>query len=714
MFTIREKPKLRAAILACLILTIVFIAFLPSLKNGFVNWDDDIYVLRNPSIRVLSWVNIRTIFFSSFVANYQPLTILSYLFDYQFFKLNPFWYHGVNLLLHLLNCLLVFWLIYMLDGNMVIAALTSLLFGIHPLHVESVAWVSERKDVLYSFFFLGAAIFYLYYLRERKSIKYYYYALLFFFFSLLSKSMAVTLPGILLLFDYLRRRIPDKSIIIDKIPFFILSVIFGGIAIFSQHTNGSLIYEGSRSLLQVCSLVSHEITFYLTKIFLPLKLSCLYPYYGGSDFMYFFIFLTLIAGLIIVLFISRKHSRKLMFGSAFFLITLLPVLQLIPMGETIVSDRYVYISSIGIFYCLSAGLMWLYTKKIKYAYLKNSLLIIMFTGVMLWLIFLTWNRCKVWRDGISLWTDVLVNYPNATTAYNNRGKVFFARGEFEKAKSDFDHTISLDAQYYRRNKEKGYFFYNINLADMYNTAGKHAQAIELLEKAIQKDHAHMYDYYSVLAVSYAYAGNAAKAVQLLEEAIQSSLVDKTACYYNLGIIYRNNGSYDKAKKSYDEAIKLNPYFGGPYYGSAIIYSHFRDFEKAVVCFRKAIECEPDNEYLYNDLAAAYFSLGKPAKVIPLCKKAIRLNPSYAAPYVNLGIAYFSIGKYKEATASLVKATELNPNLMQAHSNLAEVYYYEKKYNLSIEHCEKAIALGDQESNKLLKLLKPYRERPNLN
>jgi len=143
-----NNPNLRISLCICLLLLIVFGAFYPSLKCGFVNFDDDNYVVNNTSISSLSVPNLKAIFGSFFVGHYQPLTILSYLLDYQLFKLNPFGYHLTNLILHSFNSLLVFWLIYLLSGNIGVSFLTAILFAIHPLRVESVAWVSERQDAL--------------------------------------------------------------------------------------------------------------------------------------------------------------------------------------------------------------------------------------------------------------------------------------------------------------------------------------------------------------------------------------------------------------------------------------------------------------------------------------------------------------------------------------------------------------------------------------
>lgn len=186
--------KLRIIIPVFLILVIVIVSFYPCLQNKFTNWDDDLYVTDNKTIQSAGPAKLKNIFTTLFIAHYQPVTVLSYALEYHFFKLDPFYYHLTNLILHLLNCLLVFWLIYLLSNSLLVAALTAVFFGIHPLQAESVAWISERKNLLYAFFYLGAMISYIYYLSRAKKLKYYIFCLSLFILSLLSKSAAVTLP----------------------------------------------------------------------------------------------------------------------------------------------------------------------------------------------------------------------------------------------------------------------------------------------------------------------------------------------------------------------------------------------------------------------------------------------------------------------------------------------------------------------------------------
>ena len=215
------------------ILIATAIAYYPCLKNGFV-WDDEGYILKNYYIKNMSVDNLKTIMTTPIMGNYHPLVIISYAWEYFFFKLNPAPYHIVNMIIHLLNCVLVFYFIMRLSNSIPVAFITGLLFGIHPLHVESVAWISERKDVLYAFFYVISLICYLSYLEKRPDYKYYFFALFFFLLSILSKPMAVTLPLVLFLMDYFRDRKIDYRAIIEKIPFFVLSILSGIVTLFAQ------------------------------------------------------------------------------------------------------------------------------------------------------------------------------------------------------------------------------------------------------------------------------------------------------------------------------------------------------------------------------------------------------------------------------------------------------------------------------------------------
>lgn len=533
----------RTIILLLLILVITFFAFYPALKNGFTNWDDNDYVTENPTIRSFSLHNFKNIFASFCLASYQPLTIVSYLIEYHFIKLDPFIYHLTNLIIHLLNCLLVFWLIYIISGNSYVPWLTAILFGIHPLQVESVAWISERKNVLYAFFFIGSLISYLHYIVGEKKLKYYFFCLGLFVLSLLSKTMAITLPLVMLLFDYVLRRKIDKAIFFEKIPFFVLSCIFGFIAIFPAYSWGVIRQENSYNLLSIIAIASRGIVFYLNKLFLPFKLSCFYPYDGIQNIAIYLYSIIVVVILFIVIIISGRFTKKIIFGTGLFLFAILPVLQFVPATRVIVADRYVYVSAIGIFYLLSEGIVWFYKRIHRYNHIGSIMIFIPVVCLIIFFSLLTFKRCMVWKDSITLWSDVLTNYPKAYLALTNRGFAYYNNGDTEQALSDYNAAIESEPRCYMAYRNRGslYYFKKNNID----------QAISDYSKAININPCYI-DAYLDRGNIYAIKGNINQALSDYGKAIEIN-PNFASTYNNRAILYYENGQYDKAREDIDKA-----------------------------------------------------------------------------------------------------------------------------------------------------------------
>jgi len=261
------------------ILILSYIAFSGSLKNNFTNWDDKSYVVDNELLKQPIGDCVKYFFSTFHSGNYHPLTMIVYAMEYHSAKLNPEIYHAVNLFLHLMNVLLVFWFIYLLSGKKLeVAAIVSLFFGIHPMHVESVAWIAELKDVLYSFFFLGGLIAYCKFVSDAGNKRGFLYIIVLFLFilSCLSKPAAVVFPVVLLLIDYYMKRRFRFDVLIEKLPFFILAIGFGLINIKAQQSSISVVE--SHTVLQGFLFASFGMIDYILKLFLPINLSPLYPF----------------------------------------------------------------------------------------------------------------------------------------------------------------------------------------------------------------------------------------------------------------------------------------------------------------------------------------------------------------------------------------------------------------------------------------------------
>ena len=432
-----------------LIVSMTAIVHYPSLNNGFINWDDNEYVGANMNIRNISWENIKDNFTSPYYGNYIPFTTLTYAVEYRLAKLNPRAYHATNLILHLFNCMLVFWLIYLLSGKEYVALIVALLFGIHPLHVESVAWVSERKDVLYSFFFLSSLISYTRYLKEKK-VYYWSLSLLLFAASCLSKPMAVTLPLVLFLIDYLLHQKVEIKTLLLKIPFISISLIFGIISLLTQYGASNSRPENLFSFFGNLLRASYGLIFYLYKIILPVHLSGFYPIpknIAGTypiTLLFSPLVIVLLALLIIIVF---RHNRKAVFGTVFFFITILPVIQLMPVGWAIAADRYTYVPALGIFYIFGEVCSWFYTQKLSGRKHLKAGFFSFLALLLVVLSILSWQRCHIWKDGITFWNDVIIKYPTAALGYNNRGIAYTMKGDDRRAIEDYKTAVRLEPSY---------------------------------------------------------------------------------------------------------------------------------------------------------------------------------------------------------------------------------------------------------------------------
>ncbi len=435
--------KIKPIVFISLVFICTFFSFSPSLNNGFTNWDDNVYVINNYAVKDFSLKGLNNIFTTFHRGLYKPFVFLSFALEYHFFQLDPLVYHKTNLILHLINCVLVFVFISILCANSRVAFISALLFGIHPLHVESVAWISERKDMIYSLFFLSSLISYLNFLRG-KGLKYYYFSLILFIASLFSKPMGITLPFITFICDYLFGIKCDKKNLLQKIPFFIIAIVF--IVLTFNAAKDFVNYEPDFNALDNFFIACYGVVFYIVKLFMPFNLSAYYPYPLKAGNYLPVVFLLSPLAVIFILwgaFKSSKYTKDIIFGIAFFLAAVFPALQLVPSGPAIAADRYTYISSIGVFYIVGVAIVWLYSKKLKNNFLKAMVsVILVFMTVSL--LFLTRDRCKVWHDSVTLWSDAIAKFPDARLPYQGRGAGYAKQGDFSSAISDFKRAVYLD------------------------------------------------------------------------------------------------------------------------------------------------------------------------------------------------------------------------------------------------------------------------------
>lgn len=457
-----------------LIVGFVFAVFFISHKNNFVVWDDPRYVVDNELIKNPTFSNLFKLFRSVVLLNYHPITMLSLWLNAFIFGIKPASFIITNVLIHCINTYLVYLLIFQLSSrNLVISCLTALIWAIHPMHVESVVWVSERKDVLYTLFFLGGSLSYLKYNQEGgKWLKITY---LLFVLSCLSKPMAIVFPVILLLLDYWNgKNILSWNVIRPKIPFLIISLIFFWIS-FNTLSNGGLygLLEKVSSSKQVTSnnysffericFGSYSLWIYFIKLFIPIQLHHWYIFPEKSIFIYFSpLILIILSG---VLFVSYKKKKSVFLGLSFFLINIILVLQIFPVSIVLLAERYTYLSYLGLIFLLIS---------LSSEYFSSKQLV--WSGIFISIIFsyLTFQQIKVWKSTISLWENNFKYHPNHTETAMALINNYRAENNQEKALEVAEKSIDAG------NKDASIFY---SVANMYIAKEDYTKALNNLNNA---------------------------------------------------------------------------------------------------------------------------------------------------------------------------------------------------------------------------------------
>jgi tetratricopeptide (TPR) repeat protein len=567
-------------------------AFAPALNNGFTNWDDNRLVTQNPVIRHFSGTNLAAMFSYAYSGTYIPLTLLSWTVDYQLWGLNPRGFHLGNLLLHSLNALLVFGLIYALTRNPLAAFAAGLLFAVHPLRAESVAWIAERKDVLFTFLYLLALLAYIRYVR-KPSGQYYGLCLGLFILSGLAKGAALTLPLILFLIDFFLARKYKPRLIGEKIPFLAAAAALAVLALFAQGTLQSTRLPLIRRFL----MANWVADFYLLKTLIPVKLSALYPYPENfaASLPLAFVIAPFINALILSLVVySLKFTRKIFFGAMFFAAALLPVSQVVTVaGPEIAANRYSYLPLVGIFYLAGEGGTWLWTRK-RISKVARFALPAAGAVVTLFLILISQGRCRTWRDSVSLWTDVLSKNPRIPEAYNNRGIAYANVSDYDRAVADYRRALALDPNFARA---------FINRGLVYQQAGDFIRALLDLDQAVALAPRDADAYYN--------RGNVFMKLEDYQKAVSdySAAVRNNPGYFqaytNRGNAFCRTGAYDRGIADYDTALAVNPEFGEAYYNRAVAFLLKKDYERAWRDVEKLLRMRyPINPDFLSDLRRA--------------------------------------------------------------------------------------------------------------
>ncbi|HYA25199.1 MAG TPA: tetratricopeptide repeat protein, partial [Terriglobales bacterium] len=529
----------RLVLLSLVLICATSVVYWPVLSHPFADYDDDNYVTANPNVQAgLGLKSMRWALIATEKSNWHPLTWISHQLDCELYGLNPAGHHFTNLTLHVVNVLLVFLLLALATRSPARSFLVALLFAIHPVNVESVAWIAERKNVLSTTFFLLAIAAYGWYVR-RPSLKRYASLAAMFVLGLASKPMVVTLPFVLLLLDYwpLQRisgvtkppsvypvpQVRFSRLLLEKLPLLVLSAASSAVTIYAQRTGGSI-----KSLTQVPLAVRVKNAIwayaqYLWKTVWPVKLAPHYPHPGNAlPLWQVLLEVALLTAFSLVVW-RRRSSAFLLVGWCWFLGTLIPVIGLVQVGNQAIADRYAYLPLLGLFVVPVWGICDL----AQYKRVGSAARIITPSLVFCALSFLAYRQIGFWQNNYELWSHTLEVTKNNALAENNLGVALVNLGRDEEALAHFHHAEEIDPSDPTS---------HVNIAAFLQSHGKPEPAMTEYSNAIH------------LAT-----GNAT--------AVANSKVLAIA-FENLGTLYSEAGNYEKARENYRQALRINPIMVG--------------------------------------------------------------------------------------------------------------------------------------------------------
>ena len=672
--------------LLLVVLIATFWCYSYTLKNQFTNWDDGLYVETNPYIKNLTPENMKMILFHNITNNYyHPITMLTIAWNYHTSKMDPHAYYLTNVMIHVLGTAAMFFLVLMLleameengyseiKGKTLLAAFGALCYGVHPMHVESVSWLAERKDVLYSLFYSLGMIAYLRY-AKYENIKWMALVVLCYACSLMSKPLAVVFPFSLFMMDILLKR--DKSnteivsilkpfqmlikavlnliskaesigpiakILAEKTPFFLVSLGGGIWAWHAQKASGAVASFHVFTVFQRLMFATFGFCMYIAKAFVPFHLCSYYPYpntdLDGSLPIYFYMAPVLaVAAIALPIYLAyrfwKEYVRVVIFGIGFFFFNVVFVLQFVSSGPAIMADRYSYVAYFGIFFLVLyiAGFL---INKIPAVKIPVQVLMLGFTIA---LAYGCYDRTKIWHNTKTLWEDVIKKYPfRVQTAYKNLGNYYAEQGPTNFAYYDSAYT----------------------------------------------------NYVTLVKIHLADAGT----------------------YSNIANIYGLRKQFDSSLISYNMALKLDSTNFDAHLDRAITLSMMKKYDLALKDYNYAWRKDPLSEKLLENRASTYLYAGQYANAVTDFTNLIKINPDRQVTYLDRGAAEWDLGDYKNALADLLYYHKLDPTNAQCIFDLAVTYEKMKDFKTALDYAQQAKAAKFDVKDDYLNYLKQQIEHP---
>jgi protein O-mannosyl-transferase len=659
-----------------LIVFLVFLAYLPALQGGFV-WDDDDYVVNNLLLHSLKGLS-QIWFAPGTTPQYYPLSFTSFWLDYHLWKLNPLGYHLTNLLFQAINAILLWTLLRRLSVPG--AWLAAAIFAIHPVNVESVAWITERKNVLAGFFYLSSALaclqFWLPDLAAADSCtqsgpqttaaglgnwKFYWLALLLYLCALLAKTATIGLPVAVLLVVWWKRGKMGWRALFPLAPFLAVGMGMGLLTVWVEkhfvHAAGS---EWTFSLLERCLIAGRAVWFYLGKLVWPHPLMFVYPrwdIHAARPLAYLPVLALLVV--LFILWLNRKGwARPMLVALACFLALLFPVLGFFDVyffRYSFVADHFQYLAGIGPLTLAAAGITLAFKKTKPVLKLAGGGALLLTLGL------LTWQQAGIYRNMETLWRTTLARNPDCWMAHSNLGLLLKNQGHIEEAIEHYHLALQIAPNAWDALNDLG-----VALADK----GQFDEAIEYYHKSLQID-PNLFAVQNNLGHALAAEGRFDEAIEYYRKALQIS-PNFSDALNNLGNALAARGRFDEAIDNYRKAVQVNPDFSEALNNLGVALATRGRFDEAIDNYRKAIQINPNDCDALNNLGMALAAKGRFDEAIENYRKAIQINSNRPETFFHLGMTLDQLGRTREAVAQYREAMKLNPNLAGPLNNLAWV------------------------------------------
>ena len=654
-------------IVVCLLFVIaLMLVYAPAIKSGYI-WDDDYYITNNLHLR--SWDGLKNIWFKlGATPQYYPMVHNIFWLEYHLWELNPFGYHLINVLFHAANAFLLWMVLRRLgiSGSLFIAAV----FAFHPVQVESVAWITEYKNTVSGFFYLSAILIYLrfYKLGEtyvgkhlpddvdfepkdgRGSWKLYVLGLLLYMCALLSKTVAATMPAVLILLLWWKRERLRLNDILLLVPFFLLSTVFGLVTIWVEKYNvGAIGEEWSLSIIDRFLVAGRALWFYAGKLLWPQKLTFTYPRWEiNSAIWWQYLFPVTAASVIAVLWLLRRRIGKApLVAVLFFSGTLFPALgffNVYPHRFSFVADHFQYLASIGIIALVVSVGMKIFSKlghgKTSLG-LPSGLIVIAILGIF------TWKQGHIYKDRETLYRDTIAKNDTCWMAYNNLGVELDKQGRLEEAMDHYLKALQIKPDY----------------VDAHYSLGVVLEKQGRIEEAM--DH-----YLQALRINPNYL----------------------RAQYNIGLSLSKQGRLDEAVDYYLQALRINPGYEDAHYNLANILSKQGRTREAIDHYRQVLQINPDYAEAHNNLGLALEIQGRTEEAMDHFLQALRIRPDYVKASYNLGLAFYRKGNIEEAIAYFRRALRIDPDDIETMYHLAKLYVGTSEYEEALILYQKLIVL----------------------